>query len=60
MVSVVHMFVYFISKIAELGRVKFIVGGLRQKLSGKFNSCVCRSSIIASLHEGKASLRHFS
>ena len=41
MVSFVHVFVYFISKIAELAWVKFVVVRLRQKLSGKFNSCVC-------------------
>jgi small basic protein len=60
MVSVVHVFAYFVSKIAKLAWLKFVVGGLRQKLSGKFNSCLCRASIIASLHEAKVILRSFS
>jgi len=44
-VSVVHMFVYLSSNIAELALMKFVFGSLRQKLSGNFNFCVCRASI---------------
>jgi len=54
------MFVYFSPNIAELALVKFVVGSLRQKLFGKFNSCVYRASTIASLHEAKVILRNFS